>query len=340
MPRPRKSADRWSHPLYRTGFVLNRGGVAYTEINGVRLSTGLMFVPENKRVALEILERRVLEHLNPQEHKQGMMLSEAAKEFAAVELSGMTSHTRKHYRQMFEKFLPLDCDLNDSDVLQTVLKQQIADFGGGDSSLRTYMDKLHRFFAYCVKRRWMQENPMLFIAKPKKNKASKRTFERYEVEAIIAESRKRNRVEFALFVAFIGETAMRINEATRLRWRDVDASRILVDGKGGRERQFPLKPFPKVAAVLEELRLLTGGGEKLFTFTDSMLQHYIRQTCERLGMEARSFHAIRRMVENEWIFERGMTVHVAAELAGHSVAVQERAYKRQATYNDLERLLS
>jgi hypothetical protein len=41
MPRPRKNSERWSHPLYKVGFVLNRDGVAYTEINGQRFSTGL-----------------------------------------------------------------------------------------------------------------------------------------------------------------------------------------------------------------------------------------------------------------------------------------------------------
>jgi integrase len=65
----------------------------------------------------------------------------------------------------------------------------------------------------------------------------------------------------------------------------------------------------------------------------------MKATCEALGVEPRGFHAIRKMRENEWIDDEGVPPHVAAYLCGHSVAVQEKNYRKKPRAAELKKLL-
>lgn len=160
---------------------------------------------------------------------------------------------------------------------------------------------------------------------------------------MIAHNREAGRIEFALLLDFLGETALRIGEAMKLHWSDIDAVKIVVDGKGGVEREIPLKPFPHLHEVLEELRSINverNAQEKVFHWrTMPRIQEMMRETCEALGIAPRGFHALRKMRENEWINEHKLPPHLAAYLCGHSVAVQEKNYRKKPRAAELEKLI-
>lgn len=346
MPRPRKQTERWSHPLYRVGFCLNRKGTVYTEIQGVRFSTGLVWHEKNKREALGILERRVLEYLNPpkeQEKVQERMISEAVREYAPV-VQQYSVSTQHQYKRAFVRLLPHDCALTDTEEIRRMITQGLEEYDAAANTKRQLVKRLHTFFEFCLRRAWVSLNPAKQVVVPKLQKTDVFPFTRDELKRMVAYNREAENIEFSLLLEFLGQTAMRIGETLKLPWSSVDERKIIVDGKGGIEREIPIMPFPMLREVLNELRARNDAerhSPKVFRWsTLPVCQRQMKATCEALGIVPRGFHAIRKMRENEWIDEEGVPPHVAALLAGHSVAVQEASYRKKPKAAELEKLLS
>ncbi len=341
MPRPRKQTERWSHPLYRIGFCLNRGGVVYTEVNGQRYSTGLIWHEKNRKSALQMLENRVLEFLHPKEEaKPEKYLSEAIQDFMRDVMPNLVYGLQLQYKRAFRLLLTHDCPISDVETCRTMITAGLQGYDAHNNTKRTTLKRVHAFFEYCNKQGWTVTNPAKMIVKPKALKVSINPFTRVEVERLAAWSRAEGREEFALLLEFLGQTAMRISEALKLHWSAIDERKIIVDGKGGIEREIPLAPFPRLCEILNELRFINTG-EKVFHWTTlPRIQSYMRDACTGIGIESLGFHAIRKMRENEWIDDEGLPPHVAAYLCGHSVAVQESNYRKKPRASELEKLIS
>lgn len=339
MPRPRKQTERWSHPLYRVGFCLNRNGTVYTEINGVRLSTGLVWHEKNRKAALALLERRVLDVLNPvAELPTRRMLSDAIREFTAVHFPNVSRSAQNQFRRAFRLLLPRDAELTDTEALREMISSGMNMYHAQNNTKRGTLVRVHTFFEFCRRQGWTTINPAKMVVKPKETRPTVYPFTRVELTRMIAYNKESGRVEFGLLLDFLGQTAMRIGETLRLRWSDVDERKIIVDGKGGVEREIPLVPFPHLCEILDELRTIND--VHVFRWTTlPRIQDAMRETCTALGIEPRGFHAIRKLRENEWIDEYGMAPHVAAYLCGHSVAVQEKNYRKKPRAAELERLI-
>jgi len=184
----------------------------------------------------------------------------------------------------------------------------------------------------------MSVNPAKMVVKPRETKTESNPCTRNDVQRMITYNREEGNVEFALLLDFLGQTAMRIGETLKLRWSDIDERKIIVDGKGGVEREIPLTPFPHLVEILNELRSMNA--VSVFRWnTLPRIREMLRTTCVALGIEPRGFHAIRKMRENEWIDDEGMPPHVAAYLCGHSVAVQEKNYRKKPRAAELEKLI-
>jgi integrase len=339
MPRPRKNTERWSHPLYRMGFCLNRKGTVYTEIGGVRTSTGLVWHEKNRKAALQILEKRVLAVLNPEPTLViEKMLIEAMQEFLAMYVPNLSRSAQFQFRRAFLILLPNNVPLSDIESLRDMLISGLSGYKAQNNTKIGLLKRIHTFFVFCIRQGWMMNNPAKLVVKPKEEKTEINPFTRNEITRMIAYSREIGNVEFSLLLDFLGQTAMRIGETLKLTWAVIDERKIVVDGKGGIEREIPLKPFPHLREVLEELRSINT--EKVFRWnTLPRIQEMIRETCEALKIEPRGFHAIRKMRENEWIDSEGVAPHVAAYLCGHSVAVQEKNYRKKPRAAELEKLI-
>lgn len=339
MPRPRKQTERWSHPLYRVGFCLNRKGTVYTEIQGVRFSTGLVWHEKNKREALGILERRVLEYLNPPAPKAAeKMLVEAIGEFVQVQLPNLSQTQNLQFKRAFRILLPLNCLCTDTEALRAMITSGLQTYQAHNNTKVSLLSRLHTFFEFCIRQGWMDKNPAKMVVRPKEIKSDVHPFTREELTMMIAHNRNIGNIEFALLLDFLGQTAMRIGETLKLTWSQIDERKIIVDGKGGIEREIPLKPFPHLNEILTELRTLHE--TKVFRWkTMPRIQEMMRETCASLNIVPRGFHAVRKMRENEWIDSEGLAPHVAAYLCGHSVAVQEKNYRKKPRAAELEKLI-
>lgn len=343
MPRPRKDTERWSHPLYRVGFCFQRHGNVYTNINNLRAATGLTWHEKNRKVALQILERRVLEYLNPTPKQVEKMLVEAMQEYFTHYLPTVSEGMQRHVKRAFRILLTDNVALSETEALRTQILRGMEGYHGSNDTKRGLLKRVHHFFVFCNRQGWMSVNPAAMVIKPKADAIEINPFTREECTLMIAYNREVGRREFALLLDFLGQTAMRIGEAMKLHWFDIDTVKIVVDGKGGIEREIPLKPFPHLREVLAELRSINferNAQEKVFRWnTLPRIQEYMRETCEALKIAPRGFHALRKMRENEWIDEEGLPPHVAAYLCGHSVAVQEKNYRKKPRAAELEKLI-
>jgi integrase len=336
MPRPRK-ASRWSHPLYRTGYCFERYGNVYTRVGNVKEATGLVWHEKNRKAALAILEKRVLAYLNPVVQSAEVRISAAVVEYGPV-IKQYSRSTQHQYRRAFELLLPNDCSLTDIDRIRMMIRSGLDAYKAENNTKRQLLMRVHTFFEFCSRQGWCTVNPAKMVVKPKFERADVNPFTRSEIMQIIAHNREAGNDEFALLIEFLGQTAMRIGETLKLRWCDIDERKIVVDGKGGIEREIPIETFPRLIEVLRELRALNDADVFRWN-TMPILQRTLKATCEALAIQPRGFHAIRKMRENEWIDDEGLPPHLAAYLCGHSVAVQEKNYRTKPRAAELVKLL-
>ncbi len=346
MPRVRR-ADRWNHPLYKIGFCLNRGGVVYTEINQQRHSTGLVWDARNKKAALQILEARVREYLEPAqvviEEPQIVTVGDALREFARIHFPKVSRDTVRIIKNSFDAYLPNSAlMLANTEGIRDEILRYVAERGHHVNTQHKYLSWLAQFFRFCIEERYCERNPIKSSMLPKKIKAQREAFSDEELQQLIGYfEAKPEKHEFSLLLRFIACTGVRIAEALSIHWSDIDERRIIIHGKGNRQREFPLSPFPNVIALLRECAAYKeANNDKLFRWKAyAILELWIRRALEELGIkgDGRNFHSIRKRAENNWTDE--LPLQIAATLAGHSVRVQESNYLERHSVGKLEKAI-
>jgi integrase len=187
MPRPRKNTERWSHPLYRMGFCLNRKGTVYTEIGGVRTTTGLTWHEKNRKAALQILEKRVLEILNPAPTlAKEKMLVEAMQEYATVQLPNLSHTQTLQFRRAARHMLTLNVALTETESLRTMISEGMQAYQVSNNTKVCLLSRLHTFFEFCIRQGWTDKNPAKMVMKPKETKSEVNPFTREEVQRMVA----------------------------------------------------------------------------------------------------------------------------------------------------------
>ena len=332
MARPRTRKQRWDHPLYNIGFCINRKGIVYTEINGVRLTTNLKWNPNNKQLALEILEKRVLEHLNPKVEEEPVAKRSVftlIKEFSKIHFPNVSVATQRKFKQSCSHFLKKDFLLDDFENLKNHIHDNIHKSKLHQNSKQKLLQALKQIFSYAIEEGYMVRNPIKKNAIPKPVKPEYVIFSVDDVNSLIDYFAQQNKIEFSLFIKFISITAVRVNEAIQIYWSDIDEEKILIHGKGNRDRPFPINAFPEIFPVLEELKQFkdTNNG-KLFKWNSyAKLEKWIRDAVSELGIENKgNFHAIRKMRENQLIQDEDLDLNIVAEILGHTKRVQEKHY--------------
>jgi integrase len=347
MPRPRKQTERWSHPLYRMGFCLNRKGTVYTEIGGVRTTTGLTWHEKNRKAALQILEKRVLAVLNPPEKEtrevRSMTIGDALKEYARIQFPNVEKDTRRVIKNSFDAYLPsMEILLNDTDKVRDEVFSRMESSTYHINTQRKYLGWLRRFFAFCVDEGYCETNPVKKSMIPKEIAPDRAPFTQEEYERIEAYfSNLPNRVEYVLLLRFLRLSAVRISEALKIVRKDVTADYLLIHGKGRRDRKIPFAPFPKFQALVQEIQN-SHSAAKLFSWNSyAGLELALRKGLSELGIEGngRSFHSIRKLRENEMIIQERLPVDVVCQILGHTRSVQEAHYLRLMSVSEMTEII-
>jgi integrase len=329
---------------------LNRRGVVYTEINGERHSTGLVWHEKNKKLALQVLEQRIREYLVPTpvvtQEQQPMTVADGLKEFARVHFKNVEKDTVRIIKNSFVALLPTtDHLLTDTEGIRTEVFQHLETTTLHINTQHKYLSWLRQFFDFCIDEGYCTNNPVKRSMMPKRLPSDIPPFSDEEFTRILQhfEQSSLDRREYILLLRFLRLTAVRIREALTVRMRDVTATYIVIHGKGRRERKIPLAPFPQVQALVEEIRTFRGAdAEKLFSWTAyAKLEKWLRDALKELGIDGnrRNFHSIRKLRENEMIIKERLPIDVVCQILGHTRAIQERHYLRLMSVEEMSAII-
>lgn len=339
MARPRTRKQRWDHPLYNIGYCFNRDGVVHTNISydnkRYRQATPLNWLPENKKSALKILEERIVSLMNPNDEKdvandnQVQSVFVLIKKFSEIHVKNLSKTAQRKYSYACSTFIKKDFFLLQVDDIQDHISHNKNRCHLHDNTKRKLLMNLKQLFDYAISRGYMPRNPVIKEMLPKPVKSKNVVFTFNEVEKLIQYFQETEKIEFSLLIRFIANTGVRIAEAISIKWKDIKDDMILIHGKGNRERQFPIKPFPEVAEILTELiefKEINNG--KLFKWNSyAKLEKWIRDAIAELEINKDvNFHAIRKMFENRLINDEDLDSNIVAEILGHSRRIQEQHY--------------
>lgn len=327
---PKRTRNTWPSKHYNIGYIYNRNGVAYINIaNKVIRSTKMAFKQANKAILQEFLEQEVYNYLLPSlssRRGENHSVESLYEEFMAVRGHQSDSNERR-LKYAFKHFMTENFDIIQTDNIRAHINAKIQSTTLSPNNSRKILQSLKTFFQYAVDEGYIIRNPVINSMIPSGEKSDLLVFTRAEVDKLIEFFEKSN-PEMALLIEFVAITGTRITETINVRWDDINDTRILIHGKGNKDRIFPLEPFPELKFLLKKMEPFDNG-EKLFKWiSQASLQRQLSKACQKLGIyeSNKNFHSIRKMRENELIILYGLDLNITAELMGHSRQVQEKHY--------------
>lgn len=195
-------------------------------------------------------------------HSNGMVtLSSLIKHFLTdLENANRSAHTRRAYAtdlSQWSAFCGHDSITPDADTLRAFF----ASFGHLSQTSRARKQaSLASFFAWAQRQGYIDGNPMLRIERVKLEPPLPRGIPATQINAILTAIPAQNKRDQLLF-RLLAETGLRISEALHLYVEDVDltvdSERILIHGKGGRQRSILLDD-PRLLRQLKAYLTSTG----------------------------------------------------------------------------------
>ena len=241
-------------------------------------------------------------------------------------VEGLTDGTLKQYRIVLENLFntihkPLhEITTNDMRLYLYQLKET---HNLQDSTLNDKRNKIGGFFKWCVKSKYLNDNPMDLIEPIRYEKKLPETFSETQM-AQLRESCKSIRDKAILEVFY--SSGMRCGELKILKKTDIDplTREVKVFGKGRKGRKIYVSP---TALVLLDMYYKERKDDSEYMFVSSRKPHNpmtnggIEKIIKRIGKRAldgvRTYpHRIRRTFASD-AFERGMDVFEVQYLLGH-----------------------
>ena len=210
---------------------------------------------------------------------------------------------------------------------------------------------LRSFYDFCVRKKWIAENPARILATPRQEKrvpsflSEAETAELLDLPRSTAPLDLRDKAVLELFYA----TGIRVSELVGIETADIHFGERLVRvrGKGKKERIVPFGH--KAREALEayrrarpELAACSAGGEAFFLnyrggrLTARSVQRMVRKYIRRTAVARRiSPHSLRHSFASH-LLGRGADLRVIQELLGHASLATTQKY----THVDLQQLLT
>ncbi|MAI08232.1 MAG: recombinase XerC [Magnetococcales bacterium] len=212
-------------------------------------------------------------------------------------------------------------------MTHSILKEQVS-----KQTVNRRLSSIKAFFKFLNRKKILRNDQVFLVHNMKAEKAPPKAISPKEVIDVLTKLRppkeganmasKRN---YALVLSMYG-LGVRISEALSLNVKDAFADRIIILGKGGKERSLPV-PKP-VRSALEELakeRGIEKGDEALFVnaryserLTARAAQIIIKNIRQELGLpEHLTPHTLRHCFATH-LLENGADIRTLQELLGHS----------------------
>lgn len=147
--------------------------------------------------------------------------------------------------------------------------------GNSETEIRNEYACLHAFFNFCVKEELCRENPVSKVHKPEIVRGKVQILSNEEVRNLMSYAESVDAGSMLAYFALGIFCAIRPEEIQRLDWADVNLKkdRILIDGKGKRERPVAIHPTAKAWLKLVELEegpVAPDNSKKLFNLVRAL----------------------------------------------------------------------
>lgn len=264
----------------------------YVKVDGklkiVQDRTGLRATKENWKKAKILAYQKTLElKKSPGE----FLLLKRAEELFLETKKSKSKKTRIAYEVSFRHFPDKTIFVKDINREHFNI---ILNSGLSHNSKSTYLRHIRILFSWLVKEGYIQKNPVPIL---REINPEIKTIPKEHFQKALETAQKRNK-QWYYSLRLIELTGFRNNEATRLRWEDVDFLHKLVhvrNHKGNRTDQFPL--FEKLEELLNEIKkdgFNHNYKEQILGYSPTEIMSFLPDLCDYSGIPRYTFHDIRR----------------------------------------------
>lgn len=276
-----------------------------------------------------------------------MKIQQAMKEYLNVNRAKRFSNeTLRKDQTVIESFIKffqqhgVKKHLTKADIRSYIV--QLRDTDVKSVSINGYISRLKQFFAWCVQRKYITDNPIYEIVKLKEEKLlpsyvplreMEKVFEGFETTTTLSVTQI---VMFEVFYA----TGIRTQELVELHIDDVDIKNCLINvqhGKGGFQRivPFPNSLVPVIRRYLQIREHRHFSSPYFFPNAHGAKMHrsdaykYIKAILDTTSSRKKGGHTIRHSYASH-LLARGANLKAIADLLGH------RSYKTTVRYAHLD----
>ena len=219
------------------------------------------------------------------------------------------------------------------------------------STIARKLASIRTFFQFCIKMKWMEDNPAKVVATPKQERHVPSFLSEEEMAEFldIPDSNQPLDLRDKCALELLYATGIRVSELVGINLEDVDFTErlIRIRGKGKKER---LVPFGKKAEdslgsyIRARRQLLKGEGDDAALFLNYRGERLTSRSVERIvdkyiritAMQRKiSPHSLRHSFASH-LLSRGADLRVIQELLGHESLATTQKY----THLDLKQLLN
>lgn len=332
------------------GYVFNRRGIATARYCDRYKSTGLLFVPRNRRAAVARAEQWIVGLLEPPDATitpDAPTFVSAFDLYSAAKLTGESTRAarRRWWSEMvFRKFIAADTVLTDAAARQ-VTREGVARLTANLAPASVHLQVVYwrMFMTWCRANGWIACDPVALVALPEVARKKSIDYSDEELARIDRWAAANQRRVFRLLWKFLALTGARIHEALALQ-----PSNILLAApvphihftttKGNRPRVFPLAVMPQLPELVAEILALEL--TPLFgSLSDETTLKELRRvlTAEKISGGPRPQHKFRDTAQRR-MRELGIPAEVRARLLGHSVHIMLEHYDPTSSAAELLQL--
>lgn len=246
-----------------------------------------------------------------------------------LELNGLSKHTIVGYRCHLGGLLreyPTPTEQDVKEYLVTLLNGSTGnDLEARKNSLSTKITIFKVFFKYLYENGLWNEDPTRNLRRPKLAKREKRIPKLADVQKLLSKDMS---LPDRIIIQLLLDTGMRVEELATIKIKNIqlDRQRLIVMGKGQKERVVPLSPstarlldaylqeLPEASDYLFPSRKCTSSKNYTTTYT---FRRHLEALCEKAGIPRIHPHALRHLVATT-LLERGADIKAVSQLLGHA----------------------
>ncbi len=316
---------------YNKCYCYERYGNVYTYVFGIKKSTDFAWVPENKQKALQILNERIRKHYNPD--KVEFSLYDLLEDYKRNKMKDLSIQFQKKLNEVFKWVFKInDYKLNQTLEIRDAILKNFTNHNLSNSTKGRYLNYISSVFKYGIDNQYLEINPINKSIIPKIIHKEIIAFAIEEVEEILKMLLKLNKnttYGVTLFSRYFGT---RISETLSLKWSNINHEDIKFIRKGGKTAKLPYDKFDK---IVNWINFQPRDNEKLFNISSQKAGLHLRLAIQTINADPNinmtinnslSFHAIRKMRENELIKIYKNEPKVVADFIGHTLAIQQKHY--------------